>query len=70
MKNPMQEIKNKNVPSPDLNNLQAVIIDSKTTIYITRDKDPEQARTRYLKLHEQKDNFHNYIKKSDLEIHK
>jgi hypothetical protein len=34
--------------SPDLAALKAVIIDHRTTIYISPDVDPEEARLRYL----------------------
>jgi len=33
--------------SPDLNKLQAVVIDHRTKIYIALDADPEEARVRY-----------------------
>ena len=34
--------------SPDLSELQEVVIDGRTKIYIDRDADPEKARKRYL----------------------
>jgi hypothetical protein len=34
--------------SPDLANLQAVVIDHRTTIYIAQGIDPEEAKLRYL----------------------
>jgi len=34
--------------SPDLNKLQAVVIDHRTKIYIAVDADPEEAKMRYL----------------------
>jgi len=34
--------------SPDLNKLQAVVIDHRTKIYIAVGADPEEAKTRYL----------------------
>jgi hypothetical protein len=34
--------------SPDLNKLQAVVIDHRTKIYIAVGADPEEARVRYL----------------------
>jgi hypothetical protein len=34
--------------SPDLNNLQEVVIDHRTRIYIARGADPEEAKNRYL----------------------
>ncbi len=37
--------------SPKVNNLQAVIIDKNTTIYIAPDADPEEARDRYVNRH-------------------
>jgi len=44
----MSEKKGNNYESPNLNKLQAVIIDNKTTIYIAQDVDPEDAKKRYL----------------------
>ena len=38
----------KGFESPNINKLQAVIIDSKTTIYISVDADPEEAKKRYM----------------------
>ena len=40
--------KGHNFESPNVNKLQAVIIDNKTTIYIAIDADPEEAKKRYL----------------------
>jgi pantothenate kinase len=37
--------------SPKINALQAVIIDKNTTIYISLDADPDEARQRYLNRH-------------------
>jgi hypothetical protein len=34
--------------SPNVNKLQPVAIDNKTTLYIALDADPEEARRRYL----------------------
>jgi len=34
--------------SPDLSKLKAVIIDHRTTIYISQEADTEEARARYL----------------------
>jgi hypothetical protein len=34
--------------SPDLAQLQVVVIDHRTKIYIGRDEDPEEAKERYL----------------------
>lgn len=44
----MQEKRVPTFKSPDLNELKAVIIDSKTTIFIDKDQDPEEAKNRYL----------------------
>jgi len=44
----MSEKKGNNFESPNVNKLQAVIIDNKTTIYIALDADPEEAKKRYL----------------------
>lgn len=43
----MSEKKAPNLESPNLNKMQAVWIDSKTTIYIAPDADPVEARQRY-----------------------
>jgi len=43
----MFEKKSSNIVYPDQSRLQAVVIDSKTTIFIDKDKDPEEARRRY-----------------------
>ena len=45
--NLMFEKKQATFKSPDLNKMQAVIIDHRTKIYIALDADPEEARTRY-----------------------
>ena len=42
------EKKVNNFKSPDLNGLQAVVVDFKTTIYIPLGADPEKAKNRYL----------------------
>ena len=34
--------------SPDLSKLQEVVIDIRTKIYIAKDEDPEEAKTRFL----------------------
>jgi hypothetical protein len=34
--------------TPDLTKMQAVIIDHRTTVYITLDADPKEAKRRYL----------------------
>jgi len=34
--------------SPDVKKLQAVVIDGKTTIFVAKGADPEEARKRYL----------------------
>jgi hypothetical protein len=44
----MYEKKPVNIKSPDLKQLQAVVIDLRTIIYIAAGADPEEARTRYL----------------------
>lgn len=44
----MSEKKHNNYDSPDLGKLQAVEIDHKTTIYIAKGADPEEAKQRYL----------------------
>lgn len=44
----MHDKKHNNQVSPDLRELQAVVIDKNTTIYIAQDADPEEARLRYL----------------------
>lgn len=46
----MSKKSNQNNP-PDLNNLQEVIIDFRTKIYIAVGADPEEARQRYLSRH-------------------
>jgi hypothetical protein len=44
----MSEKKGVNFESPNTNKMQAVVIDSKTTIYIALAADPEEAKERYL----------------------
>jgi hypothetical protein len=44
----MSEKKAELLESPDLNKLQAVAIDHKTTIYIAPNADPVKAKERYL----------------------
>ncbi len=44
----MSEKKTSNFDSPNVNKLQAVEIDRKTTIYIALDADPIEAKKRYL----------------------
>lgn len=44
----MSEKRGSNFESPNISKMQAVVIDSKTTIYIPLDADPEEARSRYL----------------------
>jgi len=44
----MSEKKQNNYDSPDVGKLQAVEIDHKTTIYIAKGADPEEAKKRYL----------------------
>ena len=46
----MSEKKTNHFQSPDLNKLQAVIIDFKTRIYIPIGADPEKAKKRYLEI--------------------
>lgn len=54
MRNTMYDKKNTIIKSPDLEKLQAVVIDYKTTIYIAIDADPEKARKRYFARLEEK----------------
>jgi hypothetical protein len=44
----MNEKKQNNFKSPDLSQLQEIVIDLRTKIYIAHDADPEEARNRYL----------------------
>lgn len=44
----MSEKKGTNFESPNVNKLQAVQIDHKTTIYIALGADPKEAKKRYL----------------------
>ena len=44
----MNEKKGNSFESPNINKLQSVAIDKKTTIYIALDADPEEAKRRYL----------------------
>ncbi len=44
----MYEKKQNNFKSPDLSQLQEVVIDVRTKIYIAIGADPEEARSRYL----------------------
>lgn len=46
--NIMYEKKPSSFKTPDLGNLQAVVIDVRTTIYIPRDADAKEAKKRYL----------------------
>lgn len=43
----MYDKKKDSFKSPELNNLQAVVIDRRTTIYIEKDEDPQKAIERY-----------------------
>jgi len=43
----MYEKKPTNFKTPDLTQMQAVVIDHRTTIYIALDADPKQAKERY-----------------------
>jgi hypothetical protein len=47
MNNNLFEKKQPVIKSPDLNKMQAVVIDHRTKIYIALDADPEEARARY-----------------------
>ncbi|MDD4756862.1 MAG: hypothetical protein PHG29_12340 [Prolixibacteraceae bacterium] len=47
MRNMMNDKKNTAFKSPDLEKLQAVVIDVKTRIYIAIGADPEKARENY-----------------------
>lgn len=42
------------IVSPDVNKLQAVVIDVRTTIYISIDADPVEAKKRYIAKHKAK----------------
>ncbi|MEI8048638.1 MAG: hypothetical protein WCI92_14755 [Bacteroidota bacterium] len=44
----MSEKKGNNFESPNINKMQAVVIDNKTTIYIDLGADPDEAKKRYL----------------------
>lgn len=44
----MQDKKGNVIKSPDLNKMQAVVIDARTTIYINAEADAEEARSRYM----------------------
>ena len=44
----MYDKKQNTFKSPELNKMQAVVIDHRTTLYIGKEEDPEQARQRYL----------------------
>lgn len=44
----MHDKKGNVIKSPDLTKMQAVVIDTRTTIYIPADADAEEARSRYL----------------------
>jgi hypothetical protein len=44
----MQDKKGNVIKSPDLNKMQAVVIDARTTIYISAEADAEEARSRYM----------------------
>lgn len=43
----MLDKKQNAVKSPDLNSMQKVVIDPRTTLYIGKDEDPEKAKQRY-----------------------
>jgi hypothetical protein len=44
----MFEKKQSSFKSPDLKNMQEVVIDVRTRIYINHDDDPKEAKERYL----------------------
>ena len=49
----LKELRNKALEisqkySPDLNELQRVVIDRSTTIYVKKDTDPDEARKRFI----------------------
>jgi len=44
----MNDKKHSHFDSPDTNKMQAVVIDHKTTIYISLKADPDEARQRFL----------------------
>lgn len=44
----MSEKKQNSFDSPDVKKLQAIQIDEKTTIFVAKDADPEEAKKRYL----------------------
>jgi hypothetical protein len=50
----MHDRKTNSFESPSLEKLQAVIIDHNTTIYIAKDADPVEAKTRYLERNNRK----------------
>lgn len=47
----MSKTSQANFKSPDLGNLQEVVIDQRTKIYIAVDADPVEAKKRYLARH-------------------
>ena len=44
----MNERKQEHFKSPDVTKMQAVVIDRNTTIFITLEQDPEEARNRFI----------------------
>jgi hypothetical protein len=46
--NKMNDKKQNHFISPDVNKLQAIVIDHNTIIYVAIDADPEEAKKRYL----------------------
>jgi hypothetical protein len=56
----MNARKPNNFVSPDLMNLQAVIIDHNTTIYIAKGADPVVAKNRYIERNNRKINIQIY----------
>ena len=54
----MFEKKQNNFKTPNLTELQEVVIDLRTKIYIALDADPEEAKSRYLSRLEAKNKVH------------
>ncbi len=48
----MFDKKTNNVVYPDQSKLKAVVIDRKTTIFVDKDEDPDEARRRYAERHQ------------------
>jgi hypothetical protein len=47
----MFDKKTNSVVYPDQSKLKAVVIDRKTTIFVDKDQDPDEARRRYAERH-------------------